>query len=178
MNHEEIVKSVHRTQDEIRMNQLSVSLGEVVNMYLEGYLLLRPAYQRSLVWTTEHKDLLIESLLLRMPIPSMFVATTPCGRWEVVDGLQRLSTIINFTVGLSKQDREAFGNDYVPHFRIGDSLKYCPFMGGLAYGEWPLPLQVELKRTRLEFSVLDSLTTEEKKLELFRRVNQCGLKGS
>jgi hypothetical protein len=157
---------IRRTQAEIAITSLGVSIGEIVNMYLNGELILQPAYQRSLVWTDEHKDMLIESLLLRLPIPSMFVATDKDGNWEVVDGLQRLSTIIQF-VGGNKQQ----------YPKLGSNLKYISSVSGLTFSDLPRSVQLDFKRNRLDFAVLGWLTTEEKKIELFRRVNQCGLIG-
>lgn len=176
INNDELMQKIRTVQADIRVNQISISVGEVLNTYLAGVIELRPEYQRSLVWNNQHKDMLIESLVLSLPIPSMFIATTPSGKWEVVDGLQRLSTIIDFTVGLSDNDKRIFGDDYNHHSRIGAGLKYLPELAGKSYEEWPEALKLDLKRKRLDLCMMDSLTTEDKKIDLFRRVNQCGLK--
>jgi hypothetical protein len=63
-----------------------------------GQLNLQPRYQREYVWElrSELPSRLIESLLLEIPIPPIYFGKMPDGRLEVIDGQQRLTTLINF----------------------------------------------------------------------------------
>src|SRR5690606_21799915 len=79
---------------DISSDGYSMSLGELTNLYKEGELIIRPAFQRLFRWDLEQKSKLVESILLGIPLPSIFVAQDENGRWEVVDGLQRISTIL------------------------------------------------------------------------------------
>ncbi len=90
-------------QDEIQVasakintDAYAMSIGEVVNLYRDKELIIRPAFQRLFRWSTYQKSRLVESVLLGIPIPSIFVSQREDGVWEVVDGLQRLSTILEF----------------------------------------------------------------------------------
>ena len=81
---------------EISSDNLSMSIGEMLNLYKEGELDIHPEFQRVFRWDVEQKSRLIESLLLGIPLPSFYVATNNDGVWEVIDGVQRLSTIFEF----------------------------------------------------------------------------------
>lgn len=64
-----------------------------------GILQLQPEYQRNLVWDDQRKSALIESILLRIPIPSFYIDERSDGGKSVIDGLQRLSTIHEYING-------------------------------------------------------------------------------
>jgi hypothetical protein len=66
------------------------------DMILEGMIDIAPEYQRHFKWDVTRQSSLIESLLLGIPIPSLFMATNPDASWEAIDGVQRLTTILNF----------------------------------------------------------------------------------
>lgn len=69
---------------EIKSDRLSMSIGELAGLYQRGELDIHPKFQRFLRWSDEQKTKLIESILLRIPIPPIFVAQDPDGRWDVV----------------------------------------------------------------------------------------------
>jgi hypothetical protein len=77
-------------------DRLDISFGELINLYKNGELIIRPQYQRLFRWSEAQKTALIESILLSIPIPPIFVAEDKDGVWELVDGLQRVSTFISF----------------------------------------------------------------------------------
>src|SRR5438105_2193610 len=80
----------------VDVDNFDVTVRELVRMVAEDELARAPEYQRKFRWEVEDESKLIESLLLGLPVPSLFVATNPNGTWEVVDGLQRLSTLLHF----------------------------------------------------------------------------------
>src|SRR6267154_6350799 len=71
-----------------------MSVGELTNLYRNKELIIRPEFQRLFRWSNTQKTRLMESILLGIPLPSIFVAQTEGGKWELVDGLQRVSTIL------------------------------------------------------------------------------------
>jgi hypothetical protein len=64
--------------------------------YAEGKLSVNRRYQRKLVWTLEEKQRLIESLMNKYPIPAVLLAEKADGGYEIIDGLQRLHSIVSF----------------------------------------------------------------------------------
>src|SRR4051794_34994136 len=81
---------------EISADNLSMSIGEILNLYKDHELDIHPEFQRVFRWGKQQKSRLIESLLLGIPLPPIYVAVSEEGVWEVIDGVQRLSTIFEF----------------------------------------------------------------------------------
>jgi uncharacterized protein with ParB-like and HNH nuclease domain len=80
----------------VKTDAYTLSIGEVVNMYKDKELIINPDFQRLFRWEIGQKAKLIESLLLGIPIPSIFVFETDDSTWELIDGLQRISTLLEF----------------------------------------------------------------------------------
>lgn len=99
---------------------------------------LRPEYQRRLRWTTKQKSLLIESLLLNVPIPPVFLYESDLARYEVMDGQQRLSTISEF-----------LSNDYAL-----TGLESLKILTGKRYNQLPPRLKRGLERASISAIVL------------------------
>ena len=71
-----------------------MSLGEIINLYKDEELVIDPVFQRLYRWDDERKTRFIESLILGIPVPPIFVYQRDNGVWELIDGLQRLSTVL------------------------------------------------------------------------------------
>src|SRR6201985_4017399 len=80
----------------VKTDAYQMSIGELVNMYRDGDLVINPDFQRLFRWEIGQKSKLIESLLLGIPIPSIFVFEQEDSKWELIDGLQRISTLLEF----------------------------------------------------------------------------------
>lgn len=162
-------KRVHR-------DGYDMSFGELASMYERGELVINPEYQRLFRWTAEKKTAFIESLLLNIPIPPVFVFTLANGHWELVDGLQRVSTILEF-MGILLDE----SGTPRPHFVCGAS-ELLPDLEGRI---WSAPTtesdrsigsaqQIAIRRSRLRIEILDQQTDPEVKFELFQRLNTGG----
>jgi hypothetical protein len=80
----------------LRTQAYDKSISDLVQMIKEGDIFLNPEYQRSYNWDDTRASLLVESILLNVPIPVIYVAEDKEGRWDVVDGLQRLNSLARF----------------------------------------------------------------------------------
>ena len=152
-----------------------MSIGELSNLYRDGELDIHPEFQRFFRWSEEQKSRLIESLLLGIPIPSVFVQQTPEGNWDVIDGLQRLSTIFQ-CMGILKDEK---GRN-VPKLVL-QGTKYLPSLqnkiwGDGAEGENLLGKEQELiiKRSKLDIKIVLRESDDTSKYELFQRLNTGG----
>src|ERR1039457_2271913 len=108
---------------EIHADAYPMSIGELLSLYRDGELDIHPEFQRFFRWSDLQKSTFIESILLCIPIPSIFVAQRNDGVWDVVDGVQRLSTIFEFT-GILKNEKgqtlpelRLVATDYLPHLK-------------------------------------------------------------
>ena len=89
-------KEIEKGRNSLTTDRLDMSFGELMSMYDDEELVIDPEFQRLFRWDQDQKTRFIESLLLGIPIPSIFVAENQEGKWEIVDGLQRLSTVLSF----------------------------------------------------------------------------------
>jgi len=92
----EIDKKKYNINDIDIMAQ-NFTVQSIQKKYIYEEIDLNPAFQRSQIWTQKQKSLLIESLLINIPIPAFYIDARVAGKWNVIDGLQRLSTIMEFT---------------------------------------------------------------------------------
>jgi hypothetical protein len=74
--------------------------------YQKGRLLIQPDYQRKYVWDSKKASLLIESILMNIPIPIVYLAATSEGKINVIDGQQRLTSIFSFIDGKFPNDKD------------------------------------------------------------------------
>ncbi|MFL2095246.1 DUF262 domain-containing protein [Marinilactibacillus psychrotolerans] len=121
-----------------------------------------PEYQREYVWSNEYKVRLIESLLLGLPIPLIFLSDTETGELEIVDGVQRISTLSSFV-----------NNE----LRL-EGLKKLTSINGFYFKNLPPSQQRKLNSKSLRVIVLRSNTKEDIRKELFNRLNTSSLKAS
>ena len=130
-----LVEEINENKKKIASDGYPISLGEVVNMYLENDLDIHPEFQRIFRWTISQKSKLIESILLGIPLPSFFVSQREDGIWDVVDGLQRLATIFSF-MGIYRDESGELGPSLVL-----EKTHYLPNLSGVTWeGENALPI--------------------------------------
>ena len=96
-------QEIEEKASKIFRDSYQMSIGELLNLYRDGELDIHPEFQRVFRWNDFQKTKLIESIMLNIPIPPIFVSQNEKGIWDVVDGVQRLSTIFQF-VGLLKDE--------------------------------------------------------------------------
>jgi len=162
---------------QIATDRYSMSVGELLSLYREGELDIHPDFQRFFRWTDFQKSRLVESLLLGLPIPPVFVSQQPSGKWELIDGLQRISTLLELFGELRGRD----GN-LKPQL-ILTATKYLPDLKGKVWDADKstdaegLPDEVKLliRRSRIDINiVLASKSDRDGKFELFDRLNTGG----
>jgi len=88
----------------VKTDEIDMTISELANMYsVRNVIDIHPEFQRLFRWSIAQKSKLIESILLGIPIPPLFVAEDDESAWDVIDGVQRLSTIFEF-LGLLKDE--------------------------------------------------------------------------
>ncbi|WP_181314571.1 DUF262 domain-containing protein [Photobacterium phosphoreum] len=110
-----------------------------MNMFEDGELFITPEYQRVFRWSLFQQTRFIESVLLGIPIPPIFVAEDDEGKWEVVDGLQRISTIFSFFGIL--ESMPAKNNTVLSE---GEMVKD---LAGITIDSLPIKLKTTIKRS-------------------------------
>lgn len=120
---------------------------------------LRPEYQRNMVWDDVRKSALIESLLVRIPIPSFYLDEDAEGNKSVIDGMQRLSAIHSYL------------NNEFPLKR----MQYLPQCEKKYFRDLEPKLQGRIEDTELAVNILDERCPQMAKFDVFRRVNTGGM---
>lgn len=168
-------KEIERARKEIVSDGYEMSLGEVMNLYKDNELKINPEFQRLFRWDITRKTRFIESILLSIPIPPIFVFQDDDGNWELIDGLQRLSTVLEFAGLLNGVD----GKRVEP-----STLEGTKFLPSLADRRWQIwkegdksidkAMQMQIKRSRIRIEILLKESDENAKYELFQRLNTGG----
>jgi hypothetical protein len=168
-------EQVDRQRREIHTDGYSQSISEWISLYEGNEIDIHPEFQRFFRWTPLQKTKLIESILLGIPIPQIFVSQRADGVWDVVDGLQRLSTIYQF-VGILKNEDGTLIDPLVL-----EGTNYLPLLGGKKWQDDNDPqnsltsaLRLLIKRSKIDVSIILKESDENSKYELFQRLNTGG----
>ena len=167
-------QEIHARRAEIRSDGYPMSIGELISLYRDDELDIHPEFQRFYRWNDEQKSRLIESILLGIPIPSIFVSQRDDGVWDVIDGLQRLSTIFQF-VGQLKDDSGKIVDPL-----ILKKTKYLPSLAGKKWEDDDPSLsignanQLIIRRAKIDVKIILRESSDSSKYELFQRLNTGG----
>lgn len=157
---------------EVSIQTKPISIDAILRRLRSKTILLTPDFQRNYIWDEKRKSLLIESMIMKIPIPMFYVAEDYDGNWEVVDGLQRLSTIRDFILG--------------PNFDgKGFKLTELEYLEGVFSNKNFYTIQNDPKASRLVnnimetdmyFTIIKPETPEKVKRNIFNRINTGGMK--
>lgn len=158
-------------RNEIRTDKLDISFGEIANLYENNELIITPEYQRLFRWQPTQKTRFIESILLGIPTPAIFVSEDESGVWELVDGLQRVSTVLEF-MGVLK---DIEGNVAQPSRLIKAGRKsQIPSLEGVLFNDLSLKARLAIKRAGCRVEVIKTGSRPKMKYEVFERLNTGG----
>ncbi|MGB5770777.1 MAG: DUF262 domain-containing protein [Crocosphaera sp.] len=169
-------QEIDKTRNEIRTDGYSMSIGEWISLYEQNEINIYPEFQRCFRWSDHQKSAFIESILLGIPIPPIFVSQRDDGVWDVVDGVQRLSTIYEF-VGILNKNEDEKNNDPV-------SLQKTTYLDSLEGKKWDDPddednsltqtQRLLIKRAKIAVNIVEKESDKMIKYELFQRLNTGG----
>ena len=156
----------------VDFNSYDLSIKELISMVSDGLIDIAPEYQRQFRWDIERQSSLIESLFLGIPVPSIFMATNADGTWELIDGVQRVSTILCFAG--SDSDREKVNSKPPMKLRLS-GLKKLELFNGKTFDELPLDIQTKFRLTSLKVTTLSDKSDRAVRFDLFERLNKGGV---
>lgn len=146
----------------IDVEKKNMSVNSLITMLQNDIIDLSPAFQRNKnLWTSTRQSQLIESLLLKLPLPSMyFEYDNKLKKYIVIDGLQRLCSLKNFAVDntLSLNGLEFLQKEF----------------GGKKYSDLTFTEKLEIGLQEISVNILKGTTPESAKFIIFKRINSAG----
>jgi len=172
-------KELDKAKRSVNTETVQISIGEISTMYSDRELDILPDFQRLFRWSIEKKSSFIESILIGIPIPPVFAYEKDDGIWELIDGLQRVSTILEFMGFLRDPDEPA---KLMPP-SVLRATKYLPSLEEMRWDtekddpdkpHFEKSLQLFFRRARIDFQVLKHPSDPKTKFDLFQRLNRGG----
>lgn len=157
--------------DDISITSQTVALDTVLRRIKQNRIRLAPAFQRNSVWDDTRKSRLIESMMLKIPLPMFYVSSDKDNNWDVVDGLQRITTIKEFILGNYDSEKDRYDEK---GFKL-KKLEFWEKLNGQTYDDIPGKLYNNIAETELSFTVINPDTPEEVKRNIFKRINTGGM---
>jgi hypothetical protein len=143
---------------QIRISTKPFSLRQVVDMITDGDIDLAPDFQRLYVWKPLQRSRLIESILLGIPLPAFYFNQNDSGELQVVDGVQRLTTLYRFA-----RNEETLSD-----------LEYLYHLEGHRFDGLDSLLKRRFQQTQIFVNVIEPQTPDDVKFDVFKRINTGG----
>lgn len=176
----EIEQEIDLNQNEKRklyVDKVDKSTSDLFRMIIEGELNLQPPYQREFVWDQKTMSKFIESLLLSIPIPTIFLAENDDDTFEVIDGQQRLTTIVAFMKSkLSDNEIEKLPEKLKRlNILILNGLETLKQFNKKSYDDL-IEMQRKFNNVSLPVVIVKKDSTEDIKYDIFSRINSGSIK--
>lgn len=154
----------------VSFDSYDLSVRQLLDMFEAGEIEVPPEYQRQFIWNEARESQLIESVLLGIPVPSLFMATNNDATWEIVDGVQRLGTLAHFlgTEGLLAKVKKASP-------LVVEELEKLPALNGERHEGLPKSVQLMFSTRPMRVTVLNDKSDLSVRFDLFERLNTGGV---
>ena len=164
---EEVEKEIYEKRRTVRYDLREMMVETIVQKYdlslkenslhsKEYNMIYIPEYQRDFTWDEDRKSKFIESIILGLPIPFIFVAENKNSSWEIVDGSQRIRSIHSFVKG---------------HLQL-QNLPSIKTLNGYRFNDLAESRRGKILNTALKIIVLSEETTDDVKIDMFERINR------
>lgn len=169
-----LIEIIEITSKKAHVKSLDISFNELLDMVGNNELDIEPDYQRLFRWSEGQQSRFIESLILEMPVPPIFVIQEETGKYQLIDGLQRISSYLHLRGKLDTGD--------VPidnKVKMGEKLTLVdcdivPELNGKTFEDLPAATQIRLKRSFISVEAVQATSDPHFKYHMFKRLNVGG----
>ena len=165
-----LIAQLDQQRRKVDFDTYDVIVQQLVTMVESGAINVAPTYQRQFRWNKTKRSHLVESVLLGVPVPSLFMAANKDGTWELVDGVQRLSTLIQFAG--TQEARAKLG---LPEPLVLDALEKLSGFNGMMFAHLPQSLQLQFQHRPIKVVTLSDKSDLVVRFDLFERLNTGGV---
>lgn len=167
----EMISQFDAQRKKVDVDNFDVTIRELVRMVEDGEIDRAPEYQRKFRWDKSRESKLVESVLLGLPVPTIFMATNKDGTWELVDGLQRISSLVHF---LGKPERLFATIGKKERLKLEGLDKLSKF-NGMLFEDLPEPIRLHLMKRALRVTALSDKSDLNVRFDTFERLNTGGI---
>ncbi|WP_159726256.1 DUF262 domain-containing protein [Sphingobacterium sp. 18053] len=169
----DVINAIETQLKNVHTLSLDLSFNELLDMKRDEELDISPDYQRLFRWSEGARSRFIESLILEMPVPPIYVIEEEDGKYLLIDGLQRISSYLHFRGELDAPHLD-------PPVKKGDKLilSDCDIvkeLNGLKFEDLNTALQIKLKRAFVRVEVVRKGSDPRFKYHMFKRLNTGGI---
>lgn len=169
-----LITAIEAKSKNAHTQSLDLSFNEILDMKKNGEIDISPDFQRLFVWTEGARSRFIESLLLEMPIPPIYVVEEEDGKYILIDGLQRISSYLHLRGELAVK-----AIHLEKEVKLGDKLvlqdcDIVPELNGKTFDDLGTALQIRLKRAFVRVEVVRKGSNRHFKYHMFKRLNTGG----
>ncbi len=167
----DFVDQLDKETRKVDFDSFDISVKELVSMTDDGIIDIAPEYQRQFRWPKENQSRLIESVFLGIPVPSLFMAANKDGSWELIDGVQRLNSLIHFVGNEVQLKKFGFKTPL-----ILSGLNVLSEYNGASFNDLPQTLKLKFSLRPLKVTTLSDKSDLKVRFDLFERLNTGGIK--
>ena len=171
VNREGLNEQLDREKRAVSYDVYDMTVRQLVDMVSVGEIEIAPDYQRHFIWDSDRESELIESIYLGIPVPSLYMAANRDGTWEVVDGVQRLSTLVHFC---GSDDDLAIIRKQAPLSLSG--LNKLTAFNRETFRSLPRSVQLNFTLRPVRVTTLNDKSDFGVRYDLFERLNTGGVK--
>ena len=165
-----LIEQLDLLRRKVDFDTYDITVQQLVTMVEERTINVAPVYQRQFRWDNARRSALIESIFLGVPVPSLFMASNPDGTWELVDGVQRISTLVQFAGTQSARDRLKLTEPLT----ITQAEKLTA-LNGITFAQLPQSVQLQFNTRPIKVVTLSDKSDKEVRFDLFERLNTGGV---
>jgi hypothetical protein len=170
MASDKLLEQLESQRRRVDFDTYDIIVEQLISMVGSGSIDVAPAYQRQFRWDDLKRCQLIESIFLGVPVPSLFMATNRDGSWELVDGVQRLSTIVQFAgTGDAREKLK------LPNPLTLKGLEKLSEFNELRFQDLPDSLRLQFLRRPIKVVTLSDKSDLIVRFDLFERLNTGGV---